>query len=224
MGGCDGDHDKRRKCDRLDNISSSYEHRASQELVDCVDRTLRASVTARDAEQPIQERVLRMARVEAWKGSEVICGRADRLATHQCRNDLRWTVAKTSRGHVNERAIVCLERDTQVELENAVRSEERPVSTTGKYPSAQPRTLEMAFRDRCRDPCAVRSRADPLRAGNDDLQQHQQACGHVQDQRNESNAALTSFGCDVITPCGPPLITASFALGIDAAMRFPLTA
>src|SRR5260370_1171857 len=66
---------------------------ASQDLVDRVDRTLRAPVTARHGEQSIQELVLRVAGLKAWKGPEVVRGGVDTLASRKRCDDVRWTVA-----------------------------------------------------------------------------------------------------------------------------------
>src|SRR5580700_1198775 len=107
--------------------------RVSQDLVDRVDRALRAPVTARHGKQSIQEIVLRVAGLKTRKGPEIVRGRVDALASRKGRDDVRRTVAKALRGHVDECAVVRLERDAQVELENSVPSEERPISATCKH-------------------------------------------------------------------------------------------
>ena len=71
-------------------------------------------------------------------------------------------MTKPERGHVDEGAVVGLERDAQVELEDAVSPQQRPVTATGKHLSAQPRALEVAARYRCGDASAVRDRTDFL--------------------------------------------------------------
>src|SRR5881396_1607938 len=64
--------------------------------------------------------------------------------------------------------------EAQVELEDAVSPEERPVTATGQHLSAQPRALEVAARYRCGDASTVRHCADFLYAEDCDLQRHQQ--------------------------------------------------
>src|SRR5450432_1039777 len=116
--------------------------RASQDLVDRVDGASDAPVSARHGEESIQELVLRVAGLEARKGPEVVRRRVDALAPRERRDDFRWPVAKAERCHVDERTIVGLEGDTQIELEDSVPSEERPIAAAGQHLSTQPRALE----------------------------------------------------------------------------------
>src|SRR5438552_5738865 len=44
-----------------------------------------------------------------------------------------------------------------------------------------------------------------------------------QARRNSTRAALNSVGWEAFRPCGPPLMTTSFAPGMEAAERLPLT-
>src|SRR5262245_10295532 len=117
---------------------------ASKDLVDCVDRSCRAPIAARDRSQPIQEGVLRMSRLEAGRRSEVVSIRIDELATGERCNHVRRPMSEPERGHVDEGAVVGLERHPQVELEDAVAAEERPVPASRQHLSAEPRTLEDA--------------------------------------------------------------------------------
>ena len=55
-------------------------------------------------------------------------------------------MTEAERRHVDERAVVGLECEAQVELEDAVCPEERPVAAAGEHLSAQPRPLEVAAR------------------------------------------------------------------------------
>ena len=75
---------------------------------------------------------------------------------------------------MDEGAVVGLECDAQVELEDAVSTEERPIATAGQHLAPEPGTLEVAARDWFRDAGAVRRCADPLCADHCDLQRHQE--------------------------------------------------
>jgi hypothetical protein len=75
---------------------------------------------------------------------------------------------------VDEGAVVGLERDAQVELEDTVPPEERPIAAARQHLSTQPRALELAAGDRRRDTDTVRHRADPLRTDHCNLHRHQE--------------------------------------------------
>jgi hypothetical protein len=112
--------------------------------------------------------------LEARRGAEVVARRVHALTSCQRRDHLRRSVTDPQRCHVNERAVVGLERQAQVELEDAVPPEERPVAPARKHLSAQPWTLEVAGRDGCRAANPVRHGPDLLRGRHHDLQHHQQ--------------------------------------------------
>src|SRR4051812_9944849 len=61
----------------------------SEDLVDRVDRAFGAAVAARDGEQAIQERVLRVPGLEARGGPEIVGRRVDALAARDRRDHLR---------------------------------------------------------------------------------------------------------------------------------------
>ena len=82
-------------------------------------------------------------------------------------------MTKPERRHVDEGAVVRLERKPQVELEDAVSPEERPVTATGKDLSTQARALEVTARYRRGDARSVRNGSDLLYADDCDLQRHQ---------------------------------------------------
>src|SRR5438552_5071733 len=146
----------------------------SQDLVDRVDGAFGAQIAARYGEEAIQERVLRVSGLEAGRGPELVGRGVDALAARERRDHLRRPVTKPERGHVDEGAVVGLECEAQVELEDAVSPEKRPVTATGQHLSAQPRALEVAARYRCGDASTVRHCADFLYADDCDLQRHQQ--------------------------------------------------
>ena len=122
---------------------------------------LGAPVAARYGEEAIQERVLRVPGLEAGRGPEVVGRGVDALAARERRDHFRRAVTKPEGRHVDEGAVVGLECDAQVELEDAVGSEERPIAATGQHLAAKPRALEVAARDWRRDASAVRHCADP---------------------------------------------------------------
>src|SRR6266404_768540 len=151
---------------------------SSEQLVDRIDGTFGASVATRHGEQSIHEAVLRMSSLEARCRPKVIGGRIDTLAAPECCDDFRRPVPESERGHVDERTVVRFERDAQIELEHAVRSQKRPISAAGNDPTAQPRTFEATARDRYRRARSVRHGADLLRALYDHLKCHEQTRVH----------------------------------------------
>src|SRR5437867_1491182 len=166
---------------------------ASKDLVDRVDRALGAPIAARYGEKAIQECVLRVPGLEAGRGPEVVGRGVDARATREGRDHFRRTVTKPERRHVDEGAVVGLEREAQVELEDAVSPEERPITAAGQHLSAQPRALEVAARYRCGDARTVRHCADLLWPDDCDLQGHQQTGIHSSTSRRSR-----SVGCAIV--------------------------
>jgi hypothetical protein len=128
-----------------------------------------------DGKESIQERVPGMRGFETWRGPKVVGGRIHAFAARKCGDDFRGPVAKPERRHLDQGAVLGLEREAKVELQNSVRSQERPVRPAGQHLSAQPRAFEVAARDRRNHPRTVGNGADLLRSGHRDLQRHQQA-------------------------------------------------
>src|SRR5437879_9403887 len=112
---------------------------SSEHFVDRVDGTFGASLPSRHGEQSIHEAVLRMSSLEARCRPKVIGGRIDTLAAPECCDDFRRPVPESERGHVDERTVVRFEREAQLELEYAVRSQKRPISAAGNHPTAPPK-------------------------------------------------------------------------------------
>src|ERR1700687_51651 len=100
---------------------------ASENLGNRVDRPFGTPVATRYGEDAIQECVLRVPGLEAWRGPEVVRRGVDPLAPRERRDHFRRPVTKPERRHVDEGAVVGLERDAEVELEDAVCAEERPI-------------------------------------------------------------------------------------------------
>src|SRR5258708_40219592 len=87
-------------------------------------------------------------------------------------------MAKPERRHVDESAVVGLEGQAQLELEDAVSPEERPITPARQHLSAQSRALELAARDWCGHASSPRHCADPLHASDGNLQPHQRTRIH----------------------------------------------
>src|SRR5712692_8033417 len=146
-----------------------------EDLVDRVDRSVRAAIARRDSDQSVQELILRRARFEPGCGPEVVRGRIDGLASRERREDLRRAMTEAEGRHADQGPVVGLERDSQIELEYGVGPQEGPVTSARQNPAAQPRAFEGAAHDRRDDACSVRHRAEPLRRWYDDLERHQPA-------------------------------------------------
>src|SRR5262245_15061246 len=116
--------------------------RPSEDLEDRVDRAFRASIRGRDRDEAVQEGVLRCCRLEARRRAEVVRRRIDPLATRESGEDLGRAVTETERRHVDERAVVGGEGEAQIELEDAVAPEERPVAAAREDDAAEARPFE----------------------------------------------------------------------------------
>src|SRR5882672_2247190 len=93
---------------------------ASEDLVDRVDGAFGAPIAARYGEEAIQEQVVRVRGLEAGRSPEVVGRGLDALPACERRDHFRRPVTKPERSHVDEGAVVGLERNPQVELEDAV--------------------------------------------------------------------------------------------------------
>src|SRR4029453_15572007 len=145
-----------------------------KDLFDRVDRSAGAAIARRDSDQSVQERILRRARFEPGGGPKVVPGRIDGLAPRQRSQHFRRAVTEAERRHINQRAVVGLEDDAQVELENAVGAQQRPVTSARQDLAAQPRAFEGAARNRRYHAYSMRHSAELLRRRDDNLQRHQQ--------------------------------------------------
>jgi hypothetical protein len=76
--------------------------------------------------------------------------------------------------HADQSAVVGLERDSQIELEDGVEPREGPV-TSSQNLAAQTRAFEGAARDWRYDARPMRHSAELLRRRDEDLKHHQQA-------------------------------------------------
>src|SRR5215468_1054408 len=132
----------------------------SQDLLDQVNRSFRAKLRRADGQHSVQEGVLRRGSLEAGRGAEV-------------RTTGSSVVADTLEGHVDERGVVGLKRDSQIDLDDAVRSLDGPVVPARKNLAAQPVSLEHASGDRKGHARPVRSRSDVLRGCSVEMKRHE---------------------------------------------------
>jgi len=138
-----------------------------------------------------------MPRLEARRRTEVVGVGIDELAPRERGNHVWWSVAEPERGHVDEGAVVGLQRHAQVELEHAVATEKRPVAASREHLPSEPRALEAPVPDRGRHASTVRHGADPLYLGDCDVQRHQQLEIHefAQSQAAARICPTSSPGC-----------------------------
>src|SRR2546430_1132227 len=104
-----------------------------QNFVDRVNRPSRAAIAGGDSDQTVQERIGWCARFEPRRGPEVVLRGIDGLASRERRQYLRGAMTEAEGGHVDQRAVVGLERDSQIELENRVRSRDCPVASAQDF-------------------------------------------------------------------------------------------
>src|SRR5215472_17329658 len=121
----------------------------SENLFDHVNRPVGANLPAADGEHAVQEGILRFGSLEARRRAKV-------------GSSWRAVVTDALEGHVDESAVVSLQRDAKVELDDSIRAFDRPVAAPRQHLAAKPVTLERASGDRKRDAPAARSRTDVL--------------------------------------------------------------
>src|SRR5467141_2309478 len=128
---------------------------ASQDLVDPVHRSVRASFTNTDADDAIQERVGFRRGLVSRHRSEV------------------GIMTQPLKDHVDQRMIVCFQRDAQVQLQDAVGAQQQPVTSSGQNLAPQPRAFEVASRDRHDAANAMGYGPELLRGSGGDFHRHQ---------------------------------------------------
>src|SRR5215475_8011526 len=115
----------------------------SENFVDRVDGAFRSTVAARYSHHPVQKGVRRVCGLEPRRGAKVVRGRIDGFAADDCGNDFWGPVTQAERSHRDERAVVSLERDAKVHLQDTVRPEQLPVGASARQdPSTKTRALE----------------------------------------------------------------------------------
>src|SRR5882672_1183759 len=133
---------------------------ASQDLVDPVHRSVRASFTNTDADDAIQECVRFRRGLESGQRSKVVA------------------MTQPLKSHVDQRMIVCLQRNAQVQLHYAVGAQQQPVTSSRQNLAAQPRAYEVASRDRDDAANAVGYRPELLGRSGGDSHRHQWSRRH----------------------------------------------
>src|SRR5882762_133143 len=133
---------------------------SSQDLVDPVHRAVGASFTNTDAEDAIQERVGFRRGLVSRQRSEV------------------GIMTQPLKGHVDQRMIVCFQRDAQVQLQDAVGAQQQPVASSWQNLAAQPRAFEVPSRDRDDAANAMGYRPELLRRSGGDFHRHQWSRRH----------------------------------------------
>src|SRR5439155_6311939 len=150
-----------------------------QDFVDRVNRPGRAAIAGGDSDQTVQERIRRRARFEPGRGPEVVLRRIDGLASRERRQYLRGAMTEAEGRHADQGAVVGLERDSQIELENGVRPRECPVTSVRQDLAAQARAFEGTACDGRYDARSMRHSAELLRRRDENLKHHQQTRSHI---------------------------------------------
>src|SRR5438132_2370685 len=150
----------------------------SQDLVDPVHRSARTSFTDTDADDAIQECVCFRRGLELRQRSKVVARGVDDLSTAEGGNGVSRAMTQPLKGHVDERMIVCLQRDAQVQLENTVGAQQQPVTSSRQNLAAQPRAFEVPSCDRHDATNAMGYRPDLLWRSSGDFYRHQWSRRH----------------------------------------------
>jgi hypothetical protein len=95
-----------------------------------VDRTFSASVAACHRNEMVQKCVRWVCGFEPRRRPKIVGRGIHRLATCQGRYHIRRTVTQAERPHRNDGAVVGPQRGAKVQLENSIRSKEKPVGAS----------------------------------------------------------------------------------------------
>src|SRR5437762_4976000 len=150
-----------------------------QDFVDRVNRPSRAAIAGGDSDHAVQERIGWCARFEPGRGPEVVLRRIDGLASRERRQYLRRPMTESEGAHTDQGAVVSLERDSQIELENGVGPRECPVTSARQHLAAQARAFEGTACDGRYDARSMRHSAELLRRRDENLKHHQQTRSHI---------------------------------------------
>jgi len=124
--------------------SADHLRQRSENLFDYVRRPARADLAGTYGQHSIQECILGRGGLEP----------RERVKIRTC------VITYTREGHVDERAVVGLEGDPEIELERAVRRLDRPICAAREHFSADAFSFERASHDRKRQALAERRRAE----------------------------------------------------------------
>src|SRR5438093_9035040 len=119
-----------------------------------MNRALGAKLRAADGKETIEESVLRRGGLKTWHRTEVVV----RIVAH------------AGKRHVNQLAVVGLERDPQIERERSVLVSGHPVATAGEHLAAEALAFERAAGDREDRERALRRRANVMGGGRRETQ------------------------------------------------------
>src|SRR5438874_5019315 len=122
-----------------------------------------------DADEAVQPAVALGAGLETRRGAHVVERGIDRLAGGKPADHLGRTMTVTEVAHVDERAVVGLERIARIELGDAVGTEQLPVGAARHHAAREPLAAEAPAGDRDDAPTAMRRVAELLRRGEGDL-------------------------------------------------------
>src|ERR1700719_1658733 len=128
----------------------------SENLLDGVDWPVSVTFPDTHREQAIEERVLRRGRLEARQGTEIVAR----------------VVAHASECHMDQRAVIGLERHPEIELARSIRGRGHPVGAA-EDDSAHALAFKRSTRDRKDGEVAMRSRTDLLGRSGRQTQAHQ---------------------------------------------------
>src|SRR3954449_10473489 len=160
----------------------------SEHFEDRIDRSGRAPIPTGYGHQPIERRVRGMRGFEPDRGSKVVPTRIDVFAAAESRHHVRWSVAQAKGTHRDQRTVVGPECGPEVELEDAVRSNEQPVrATAGQDDAAEP-TIEGPAGQRHRPAGAAGDGPNLLRGSDLHSQLHQQAGVHGDSTSTQATA------------------------------------
>src|SRR4051812_22203223 len=134
----------------------------SQDFLDDVHWTLIADLADADCEEPVQKRILRRRRLETGQRAEVFVP----------------VVPYAGEGHVYQRAIICLQGDPQVDLNDAVGPRGDPVAAAGEHAAAKT-AVERASPDGKDRQRASSGCADVLGGGRVEAQRHEMTWTHA---------------------------------------------
>jgi len=81
-----------------------------------VNRSVRASFANTDGDDGIQECVFFRRGLESRHSAKVVAGRIDGFAAAGRRDRIRRPMAHPLKRHIDQRMVVCLQRDAQVQL------------------------------------------------------------------------------------------------------------
>jgi len=124
---------------------------SSQDLVDPVHCSVGTSFANTNGDDAIQECVRCRRRLESRHRSKVVPRGIDDLSSAKRGERVRRAMTQPLKGHIDQRMIVCLQRDAQIQLQDAVGAQQQPITSSRQNPSAKSGAFEVTARDRHED-------------------------------------------------------------------------